>query len=332
MKMTITDVQSYKIANRVMTLETGDNVEITTVEAKPVEGSAKWALAEMQNGNAVTYDKALYSAHWYFKDGKIWYSHNAVTPYSVEKYRDGEHWLNHWDKVGKESDWKLYTPKPLLADAKVGDYVELREGEIVAIDNIDPPDKTSFAHYIGYTTKQWVGIDGKSNINIPKYDIIRLIPTSTPEWQKIHTAELLEQYPNIERDLRTAKVGDTVLFDNGKIDIVDYIGTCKGGFFNVVNNVDCAGTAQFSFNGKHFYYSTPITCLGIIERAKPKEYSYDEIIKLLESKEPYSVVVKRPDYRSMVMDYCGILRYKDDNGLYPIDKKARNATDWIVVE
>lgn len=215
-------------------------------------------------------------------------------------------------------------PKPLLADAKVGDWVELQSGEKKVITKvIHKPDLLSV--FIG---NNLYNVDG---IGINGNNIIRLIPQGTPEWQKLETADLFAQYPNIERDLSKVKNGDTLLFDNGETRIA--ISSEGNEFVNADKPVTTYPYSQtfLKSNGKHRTLS--VTCLGIVKRAKPKTYTKDEAFDLLDSGEVKGITRLAYGDNGYIVkpgnddeDYCW-----NDGKEWSMSPADRKATDWVVV-
>jgi len=99
-----------------MCIEPIDQLEIL---GYPVaDGSKEWALWQMQNGKAVCHTKApsiKYSVPTHYVKRSV--RENCTDDMSIEV------WLSGSDGFG----WQIYTePKPLLADAKVGDLVTIK--------------------------------------------------------------------------------------------------------------------------------------------------------------------------------------------------------------
>jgi hypothetical protein len=93
-----------------------------------IEGSNEWALYHAMNGKIVTMDDCgIYK----IQNGKLW----ECFPNDSNEWRvvadDGYgYWLEY---IHDNTGWQLYKepkpePKPLLADAKVGDLVKRRDG------------------------------------------------------------------------------------------------------------------------------------------------------------------------------------------------------------
>lgn len=278
--------------------------------------------------------------------------------------------------------------KPLLADASVGDLVELRSGMVKGIWKVSPEHKllSSGILYPIYTNEFCYQINGSimPNHKEDAIDIIRLIPKHSAEWawemnklgkEVLHPDKpnivlytlsdptgcicplikcknkevfmqsapksgwqiydpaqaLLDKYPNIERDLSGVEIGDTVLFSNGKVRIVDLL-TEK--YFNVERDVDVFATTNFDYRtGEHKYGHTAVTCLGIIKRARDREYSLTEINELLVSgKLLWAVCKEKKDDKSYHFSIDGDGFYAFADGSDVIMDKQLFTDTYLPVE
>jgi len=173
------------VSNKNVVIENGlivthhSRFEIIGTHVKPVkEGSAEWALHHLMQGKMVCHKKfpsIIYCKH----ASKIM---REVRCGWVD-YMSIDAWLNGAHKNG----WQIYTePKPLLAEAKVGDLCQRRDGKYVQVDSIsyDRPCPIMCKSDIG--GMDCFGWDGKNyNALAGEKDIIHtepLAPEGTAEW------------------------------------------------------------------------------------------------------------------------------------------------------
>ena len=122
---TICGINADMAAKVGVARDTPLSIHMFEIIGTPVaEGSAKWALYHAINGEIVTMDDCgIYK----IQDGKLW----ECFPNDSKEWRvvadDGYgYWLEY---IHDNTGWEIYKePKPLLAEAKVGDLVKLRNG------------------------------------------------------------------------------------------------------------------------------------------------------------------------------------------------------------
>ena len=279
-------------------------------------GSAEWALGMMKQGKRVILNDP--PAHYlHMVDGKVCNRFDDPVPSCYP-----EKWLSAATPTG----WQLYTPAPLLEGAKVNDFVKCREGIMQITSTTESPAPIKCQHELGvmYYLPSGYPCTGEH----PDWKITKLIQQGTPEWQEIHTAELLKKYPNIERDLSTVREGDTVLFDNG---ITDIVIENTGSQFNTDG---ICGYYNWLYNGKQEYNLTKATCLGIIERAKPKQYGFTEAFDLMDSDKAKRIrrIGWATAVPNVVKDGGYGFRWEIDYNEHILLSYNINATDWVVVK
>lgn len=282
-------IKEYKV--------TGDTIDLR-VERQPEVGSAEWALEQMKAGESVTASNGLR----YWIAGKIvcFGDHNS-TASNVDEF------LRCYTSGG----WKLYTPKPLLQDAKVGDWVELRSKRFKKIAHIKTASTILGVSTPIHTNQFSYPLSWMIIVNEAKedsQDIIRLIPQNTPEWRELETAELLKQYPNIERNLESVGEGDELLLSNGD--------KCKALEYQTKS---CFGTNYgklemcFRYDGKRYYpdqdETQNPTCLGIIKRAA-KQYGFTEAFDMLERGELTAIHYPDHQYYIAMADSKAVMFWK----------------------
>ena len=157
------------------------------------EGSKEWALYQMMQGKWV-YNPYLEKhksdkidtrcLHAYSKFGQDVVVKNILT--GVESILGAAN-ISHWTNYAEPTGWQIYKePKPLLADAKVGDLCKRRDGKYVQVDSYsdDRPCPIMCKSDIG--GQDCFTLDGRNHnaVNNDK-DIIftePLAPEGTAEW------------------------------------------------------------------------------------------------------------------------------------------------------
>ena len=98
-----------------------------------VEGTAAWALYMMRMGHKVTNPK---------DDPRVYYlPEGGIIQVDGMEIIAGNKWIDYWC-IDIPDGWEIYEepkPKPLLADAKIGDLCKRRDGRFVSLSNV-PPD------------------------------------------------------------------------------------------------------------------------------------------------------------------------------------------------
>lgn len=138
------------------------------------EGSKEWALYQMMQGEKVCHEKSqsiMYCEHAGYIRREVRY--NCVDHMSVSVWLDGA------DNTG----WQIYhEPKPLLAEAKVGDLCQRRDGKWMQIDEIDDEFSSLPPAYrcgAGWWTEKGASVHNQT------LDIVHtepLAPEGTEEW------------------------------------------------------------------------------------------------------------------------------------------------------
>ena len=160
------------------------------------EGSKEWALYQMMQGKWV-YNPYLEKhksdkidtrcLHAYSKFGQDVVVKNILT--GVESILGAAN-ISHWTNYAEPTGWQIYEePKPLLADAKVGDLVKLRNGSYSQI--VEVKDGSVFKYQnpevIGSVALFWCDENGDTSRwgKVKDFDIIftePLAPKGTKEW------------------------------------------------------------------------------------------------------------------------------------------------------
>jgi hypothetical protein len=144
------------------------------------EGSAEWAVWQMMHGKQIV-----------LGNGSVKHDHiRSIKDNAVFCSACGQLTLdiNDWLLSAEISGWQLYEPKPLLADAKVGDLVTNRAGYISKIKYIDNNKGVlKYAYEVSDGTTIYVRENGMFNIidHNSNYDIIHTEPLAqegSAEW------------------------------------------------------------------------------------------------------------------------------------------------------
>ncbi len=229
--------------NMIPCIEAEDEDHISHYEilGYPVaDGSAEWAAWRMMQGDKVS---DCLTIHYYELHDSIILRH-IIGSNSTHSPRSIDEWIKAIG-TGKFSNtgWQIYAePKPLLADAQVGDLVKLRNGEYAQI--IKTSETTPPTHpYLFFakngthvaTIHGMVSCDCTTHM---EYDIIStepLAPEGSAEWAWQMWCLLGKEitHPKIEKlTVFTCNEAETVLFgyiaSYWQEEKADWLNTCNG--------------------------------------------------------------------------------------------------------
>ena len=170
--------------------------ELEIIGYPVADGSKEWALYQMMQGKWV-YNPYLEKhksdkidtrcLHAYSKFGQDVVVKNILT--GVDSILGAAN-ISHWTNYAEPTGWQIYhEPKPLLADAKVGDLVKLRNGSYSQIAEIKDGSVFKYQNpeVIGSVALFWCDENGDTSRwgKVKDFDIIfsePLAPEGTKEW------------------------------------------------------------------------------------------------------------------------------------------------------